>query len=125
KPMRKLFYIVLSTALIFSLSFTLIEQPASAADSYNEMLAEPAVVYGEQLNDSQRKEVKELLDVDTSDTEELTVSREDIAKYINGIPNSNMYSSVKIIYEEEGEGIDVDIVTDDNITEVTTDMYEN
>src|SRR5699024_11923489 len=44
---------------------------------------------------------------------------------INGNPNSNMYSSVKIIYEEEGEGIDVDIVTDDNITEVTTDMYEN
>lgn len=123
--MRKLFYIVLSTALLFSLSFIIKEQPASAADSYNELLGEPVVVYGEQLNDSQRKEVKELLDVDTSDTEELTVSGEDIAKYINGNPNSNMYSSVKIIYEEEGEGIDVDIVTDDNITEVTTDMYEN
>lgn len=123
--MRKLMYIALSTALLFSLSFTMKEQSASAADSYNELLGEPVVVYGEQLSDSQREEVKRLLDVDTSEADELTVNGDDIARYINGNPNSNMYSSVKINYEEEGEGIDVDIVTEDNITEVTTDMYEN
>lgn len=125
KSMRKLMYIALSTALLFSLSFTMKEQSASAADSYNELLGEPVVVYGEQLSDSQREEVKRLLDVDTSEADELTVNGDDIARYINGNPNSNMYSSVKINYEEEGEGIDVDIVTEDNITEVTTDMYEN
>lgn len=123
--MRKIMYVVLSIALLFSLSVTIQERPAAAADSYDELLGEPVVVYGEQLSDSQREEVKRLLDVDASEADELTVNGEDIAHYINGNPNSNMYSSVKIIYKEEGEGINVDIVSEGNITEVTTDMYEN
>src|SRR5690625_1921894 len=36
-----------------------------------------------------------------------------------------MYSSAKIVREEEGKGITIHIVTSDNITEVTTDMYKN
>lgn len=123
--MRKIMYVVLSIALLFSLSVTIQERPAAAADSYDELLGEPVVVYGEQLSDSQHEEVKRLLDVDASEADELTVNGEDIAHYINGNPNSNMYSSVKIIYKEEGEGINVDIVSEGNITEVTTDMYEN
>lgn len=123
--MRKIMYVIVSIALLVSFSFTIHERPAAAADSYDELLGEPVVVYGEQLSDSQRDEVKRLLDVDTSEAEELTVNGEDIAHYIDGNPNSNMYSSVKITYEEEGKGIDVDIVSEDNITEVTTDMYEN
>lgn|SRR5699024_6901059 len=123
--MRKIMYVIVSIALLVSFSFTIQERPAAAADSYDELLGEPVVVYGEQLSDSQRDEVKRLLDVDTSEAEELTVNGEDIAHYIDGNPNSNMYSSVKITYEEEGKGIDVDIVSEDNITEVTTDMYEN
>ena len=121
--MRKIMYVIVSIALL--VSFIIQERPAAAADSYDELLGEPVVVYGEQLSDSQRDEVKRLLDVDTSEAEELTVNGEDIAHYIDGNPNSNMYSSVKITYEEEGKGIDVDIVSEDNITEVTTDMYEN
>lgn len=86
----------------------------------------PIVVYGETLSAEQKEEVRSLLEVtDESDVKEFVVTGEDIAKYINGNPNSNMYSSAKIILEPAGKGITVHIVTADNITEVTTDMYKN
>lgn len=36
-----------------------------------------------------------------------------------------MYSLAKIVREEEGKGLTINIVTAENITEVTTDMYKN
>src|SRR5690625_6223212 len=35
------------------------------------------------------------------------------------------YSSAKIVRENEGTGLTIDIVTRDNITEVTDEMYAN
>lgn len=87
---------------------------------------EPIVVYGDALSTDQKEEVRRLLEVtDPEDVKELTVTGADIAKYIGGDPNSNMYSSVKIIGEDEGKGLTIHIVTADNITEVTTEMYRN
>nr|WP_245799406.1 DUF1002 domain-containing protein [Virgibacillus siamensis] len=98
----------------------------ATGDGINEKLGVPIVVYGETLSDSQEQEVRELLDVqDAANVEEYTVTGEDIAKYINGNPNSNMYSSAKITREEEGHGLDINIVTPDNITQVTPEMYAN
>lgn len=36
-----------------------------------------------------------------------------------------MYSSVKIIHKDTGQGLNIEIVTKDNITEVTKEMYTN
>lgn len=84
------------------------------------------LIYGEKLNDSQRAEVRELLDISNNETvEEHDVTGQDHADYINGNPNSNMYSSARIILENEGAGLQVNIVTPENITEVTSAMYEN
>jgi len=84
------------------------------------------LIYGEKLNDSQRAEVREILDISNSETvEEYDVTGQDHADYINGNPNSNMYSSARIVLENEGTGIKVNIVTPENITEVTGAMYEN
>ncbi|SFD65625.1 Uncharacterized protein YpuA, DUF1002 family [Lentibacillus persicus] len=86
----------------------------------------PIVVYGDALSDSQKQEVSELLDVSGIESiEEYTVTGGDIAKYIGGDPNSNMYSSAKITGESDGSGLSINIVTPDNITEVTTEMYAN
>lgn len=86
----------------------------------------PIVVYGDALSDSEKQEVKNLLDVgDNESTEEYTVTGEDIANYIGGDPNSNMYSSAKIMGESDGSGLSINIVTPDNITDVTTEMYAN
>ncbi|WP_373894097.1 DUF1002 domain-containing protein [Virgibacillus sp. CBA3643] len=84
------------------------------------------VVYGEQLTDQQRNEVRDILKVSDSDAvEEYDVTGQDYANYINGNPNSNMYSSAKITLEDSDAGLTVNIVTPDNITEVTNEMYAN
>ncbi|MCP3029329.1 DUF1002 domain-containing protein [Halobacillus sp. A5] len=95
-------------------------------EGINEKLGLPIVVYGEALSDSQQSEVSDSLEVDQhEEVDEFTVTGQDIAEYIGGNPNSNMYSSVKIIHQDDGEGIDIEIVTPENITEVTQEMYNN
>src|SRR5699024_10511990 len=56
---------------------------------------------------------------------EYTVTGQDLQNYIGGNPNSRMFSSVKITQKDKGNGIVVNIVTADNITQVTSDMYSN
>ncbi|MDQ0201332.1 DUF1002 domain-containing protein [Neobacillus ginsengisoli] len=95
-------------------------------DSINEKYGLPVVVYGEALSPAQKEEVRKLLDVtDTSKVKEITVTGKDLVTYIKGDPNSNMYSSAKITKKDPGTGIVINIVTPENITEVTSDMYSN
>lgn len=95
-------------------------------EAINEKLGVPIVVYGATLSASQKDEVKRLLNVSNAEnTEEYSVSGADAETYINGNPNSRMFSSAKITLEEEGKGINIDIVTPNNITQVTVEMYMN
>ncbi|CDQ21583.1 Uncharacterized protein YpuA, DUF1002 family [Halobacillus karajensis] len=114
--------IVLFTAFALPSSIS-----ASTGDQgINEKLGLPIVVYGEALSESQKSDVIELLEVDQHDqVDEFTVNGQDLANYIGGNPNSNMYSSVKIIHQDNGAGLNIDIVTPDNITQVTKEMYTN
>ncbi|MBM7600756.1 uncharacterized protein YpuA (DUF1002 family) [Virgibacillus halotolerans] len=99
---------------------------ATDTDSINEKLGVPIVVYGDTLTDDQKAEVRELLEVtDSSTVEEYNVTGQDIANYIDGDPNSRMFSSAKIVKQEKGNGLTINIVTQDNITEVTKEMYAN
>lgn len=87
---------------------------------------EPMVIYGSALTDEQKKEVREILNVtDQDEIREFIVTGEDYAKYINGSATSNMYSSAKIVIEEGNKGLKIRIVTPENITQVTSDMYAN
>lgn len=98
----------------------------SGNEGINEKLGVSIVVYGETLTDAQEEEVRNQLNVDNQDTvDEYSVNGQDIANYIGGNPNSRMYSSVKITPEEEGRGLTVNLVTPDNITQVTKEMYKN
>jgi len=119
----------LKIATLFSLVFVLMMGmaiPTHAEDSINEKFGLPIVVYGDTLSDAQKQEVRDLLGVtDPNNVQEYSVTGQDIANYINGDPNSNMYSSAKIVRENEGTGLTIDIVTRDNITEVTDEMYAN
>lgn len=110
------------------LMFTLFSGQASAeTKTINEKLGVPIVVYGANLSDSEKAMVREVLRVDEEpEVDEITVSSQDLVKYIkNGNPNARMYSSAKITREEEGKGLTVSIVTPENITEVTSEMYAN
>lgn len=124
--MRKITPLFMIAILICTVAFGAFGQDVAAqSEGYNELLGQPIVVYGEQLSDSQQDEVRRLLEVDASEMSELTVNGQDAANYINGNPNSNMYSSVKITHKDNGHGIVVNIITPDNITQVTGDMYQN
>ncbi|SIS57634.1 DUF1002 domain-containing protein [Salimicrobium flavidum] len=117
-------WLIPGIVLVFVLSMATAVQ-ASNSNSIDEKLGLPIVVYGDALSDTQKSDVSELLEVSQhNEIDEFTVTGQDIANYIGGNPNSNMYSSVKILHQDSG-GLNVDIVSPDNITEVTKEMYEN
>src|SRR5699024_4258292 len=92
----------------------------------NEKLGVPIDVYGDTLSAEQKQEVSDIFEVTDPDAvKEFTVTGQDIANYIDGDPNSRMFSSAKIVRQEKGNGLTIVIVTGDNITQVTTDMYKN
>jgi uncharacterized protein YpuA (DUF1002 family) len=89
-------------------------------------VAESVLIYGEKLSDSQRQEVRDTLGIeDGVQIEEYDVTGEDYARYIDGSPSANMYSSARINFNNGGEGLVVNILTPENITQVTSEMYEN
>lgn len=88
--------------------------------------SKPIVVYGEKLSESEIDQVRELLEVTDRDAVvEYLITGQDYANYIDGNPDANMYSSAKIVLKEDGYGIRIQIVTPENITKVTSDMYAN
>jgi uncharacterized protein YpuA (DUF1002 family) len=124
--MKKIVSLVLLIVLVIGLG-----QSAAASDnkseSINEKFGVPIVVYGETLTAQQKKAVQEQLGVDeNADVEEFTATGEDLVKYIEGENrNARMFSSAKITRQEKGQGLNVEIVTPENITEVTESMYAN
>ncbi|OZU86999.1 hypothetical protein CIL03_19145 [Virgibacillus indicus] len=121
--------VILLVVIGFVTGITLPLQAADGAtdtDSINEKLGSPIIVYGEKLTDEQKAQVRELAEVtDLESFVEYIVTGQDGAKYINGDPHANMYSSAKIVRQEEGNGLTINIVTPENITEVTSEMYAN
>lgn len=113
--------------LVFILGLALfVVQPVAADDDViDEFAGEPIVVFGGTLSDAQKDEVRAYFKVKTENVHELSVTGADLAEYFGGNPNANMYSSVKIVHGKPGTGIVINIVTPDNITLVTGEMYAN
>ena len=117
---------ILLAGLALMLSVGLLLPSAVSADSsINEKLGVPIVVYGANLSESERNSVGESLNVDDeAEVEEIEVTGQDLVTYISdGDPNARMYSSAKIMRKDAGKGLEISIVTPDNITQVTPDMY--
>lgn len=124
--MKKVLTILSSIVLSASLL-----TPSAFADTndnvVDEKLGVPVVVYGANLTEDQKASVKESLKVsDGDDVEEIIVDGNDLVKYVkDGNPNSRMFSSAKITQKDAGKGLVIQIVTPDNITQVTSEMYMN
>ncbi|KOP82530.1 DUF1002 domain-containing protein [Cytobacillus solani] len=119
-------------ALLFLLTMTISTSALASngdnnnEDSINEKFGLPVVVYGSALTPAQKEEVRKLLGVkDPKMVKELTVSGEDLERYIKGNKHSNMYSSAKITLKDSGSGLYINQVTPENITEVSDEMYAN
>ncbi|MCH7323657.1 DUF1002 domain-containing protein [Solibacillus sp. MA9] len=122
-------WIALVAALALMLSIVL-PFSASAATTetknpINEKLGVPIVVYGGNLSADEKETVKTALRVDKeTEVDEITITGQDLAKYIkDSNPSSRMFSSAKITRQDEGKGLVISIVTPENITQVTSEMY--
>ena len=125
---KRLFGFLVSLVLLVTM---IIPTQTLAADNsqkaINEKLGVPIVVYGANLSEDEKETVKVALQVDEEpEIDEITVSGTDLVKYISSSnASARMYSSAKITREEEGKGLIISIVTPNNITEVTSEMYAN
>ncbi|WP_421382775.1 DUF1002 domain-containing protein [Bacillus salacetis] len=122
--------IALTLAVLFGLvanSTVMAADNETNKDSINEKFGLPIVVLGESLSEAQKEEVRKALEVDDPEmVEEITVTGEDLARYIQGEDrNARMFSSAKITRKEKGEGLVIERATPGNITEVTDEMYAN
>ncbi|MGK7379024.1 DUF1002 domain-containing protein [Planococcus sp. 1R117A] len=118
--------IITGITLTFALAFML-PQAGSANVGINEKFGVPIVVYGGNLSDTEKESVAKDLDVaGETEVEEIEVTGQDLITYIkDGDSRARMYSSAKITRKDAGEGLVIEIVTPDNITQVTNEMYAN
>ncbi|MGD6968526.1 DUF1002 domain-containing protein [Rossellomorea vietnamensis] len=112
---------------LFASSTVMAADNETNKESINEKFGLPIVVLGESLSEEQKEEVRKALEVDDPEmVEEITVTGEDLARYIQGEDrNARMFSSAKITRKEKGEGLIIERATPGNITEVTDEMYAN
>ncbi|MFJ7935019.1 DUF1002 domain-containing protein [Sporosarcina sp. NPDC096371] len=123
--MKRLLTMMMAAVLAVGI---LVPASASAEDPViDEKLGVPIVVYGANLSDAEKESVKQSLNVaKEAEVEEITVDGSDLVKYIkDGDSKARMYSSAKITRRDAGKGLVISIVTEDNITQVTSDMYAN
>ena len=118
---------ILSIAILFLalINPTIIFAKTNAVKPINEKLGVPIVVYGANLSAEEKEYVATALRVnEESEYDEIAISGQDLVKYLkNSNASSRMYSSAKITRQEEGKGLIISIVTPDNITQVTSEMY--
>lgn len=127
KSMKKFLALIsLLTVTILSTSLPVFASSDNDEEAINEKYCPPIVVFGEALSEKQKEEVRDLLEVkDSSKVKEIIVTGKDLVTYIDGDEHSNMYSSAKITRRDTGEGLVINQVTPENITEVTDEMYAN
>ncbi|GGA39741.1 DUF1002 domain-containing protein [Psychrobacillus lasiicapitis] len=120
--------IVLVIGAFIAPSIALADSDGSTTEEVvNEKFGAPIVVYGGNLTEEQKNSVKESLKItDSSDIQEIEVTGQDLVTYLkDGDASARMFSSAKITRKDAGKGLVINIVTPDNITEVTSEMYAN
>ncbi|MDW0114212.1 DUF1002 domain-containing protein [Sporosarcina saromensis] len=120
--MRKLLMTASAMLLFIGMLFPGLAKADTAID---EKLGVPIVVLGANLTDAEKESVKQSLKVDKdTEIEEIIVDGKDLVNYIkDGNSQARMYSSAKITRQDAGKGLVIKIVTPDNITQVTNEMY--
>ncbi len=115
---------LLFTAFVLLFAWIL-PSSAQAEGVIDEKLGVPIVVLGANLSDAEKESVRKSLGVDQeAEVEEIYIDGTDLVKYIpDGDPNARMFSSAKIKRQDAGTGLVIKIITEDNITQVTADMY--
>lgn len=122
--MKRILIMLTTMALVFGFVLPTVTMADKVID---EKLGVPIVVYGANLSETELDSVRKSLEIDQeAEVEEIFVDGNDLVKYIpDGDSKARMYSSAKITRLDAGKGLTIKIVTDENITQVTSDMYGN
>lgn len=116
---------------LFSLSAILTTSMVSAdiqTDTVDEVWGKPTLVYGAGLSDSQVEQTNSAFNIKKlSNVYRQVNSGIDFQTYlgIQGVADSNLYSSVLVQKQNKGSGVTVDIKTPNNITAITKTQYAN
>ncbi|MET0958762.1 MAG: DUF1002 domain-containing protein [Psychrobacillus psychrotolerans] len=118
---------MLLIGMVIAPTYSLADSDGSTEEVVNEKFGAPIVVYGGSLTAEQKDSVKKSLKItDKSDVQEIEVTGKDLATYLqDGDASARMFSSAKITRKDAGKGLVISIVTPDDITEVTSEMYAN
>lgn len=94
----------------------------------NEKWGKPTFAYGASLTDEQRKETMELLSVSNPENvNSVSVTGQDLVNYLGDgiVSTDSMISSVLVTRQDKGRGVEVEIKTPANITQISANQYAN
>lgn len=94
----------------------------------DEKWGKPTVVYGGGLTNDQIQSTRDLFDIkDTNNVYETSVDANNLYTYLGiaGGSTSSLISSVMVQKKDSGTGVKVKIITEDNITKITSNQYAN
>ena len=93
----------------------------------NEMWGKPTFVYGKGLSDSEIENTKKLLSIKNDENINSTyVDGKDELRYlVNGVGDDSQMISSALVQKTDKGGIKIEIVTKENITQITENQYEN
>ena len=126
--LRKIALFVASTVALFS-GIPRVSADSNVQKVIDETYVKPDYVLGYSLDQSQIEQTLSLLNYDSSkDKEEWKTMTPEVYSSIMNVANDDsleLYSSVKIQKLGKNKPLEVNIVTPQNITKVTADMYRN
>lgn len=126
--LRKIALFVASTVALFS-GIPHVSADSNVQKVIDETYVKPDYVLGYSLDQSQIEQTLSLLNYDSSkDKEEWKTMTPEVYSSIMNVANDDsleLYSSVKIQKLGKNKPLEVNIVTPQNITKVTADMYRN
>lgn len=113
----------ITTTLLLSSVLTTQALAEQQNDGKEPELKEDVITYGGNLTSQQKDDVREKLGA-SEKYKSYDVSVGDVEKF-TGVTYDHIYSSSVIEPKSFGKGVDVEIVTPDNITKVTEEQYTN
>lgn len=125
--MKKIIKKISKTISAVLVGILFITSTALTIHAVDEAWEKPSFIYGGGLNSQQVEETAKLLSIDDmEDVADLAASGQDLIDYLGyGTGNtSSMISSVLVEKQNRG-GVDVEIITPENITMITAQQYTN
>ncbi|MGM9946648.1 DUF1002 domain-containing protein [Floccifex sp.] len=123
----KLYQKCILSSLTCALCVSPLSISAISTDVIDEAWGKPTIVYGGGLSSSQIEQTAQLFDIkDRNYVYELSVDAYDLSNYLGySLDNSSSLISSVMVQKTSSGGVVVDIITPENITNITEEQYAN